>query len=69
MPSVDLIDEMRDTRDQLVKRIEKHAGKSGASYLSKSVTEMFDALIDFADDERREWEKVLDFLMQKEFDD
>lgn len=69
MPSLDLIDEMREVRGQILKRIEQHAGKSGASYLSTLVSDSFDSLIEFADEERREWEKVIDFLMQKDLDD
>jgi hypothetical protein len=69
MPTVDLIDEMRDARDDILKMIQKHAGKSGASLLSERVESSFESLIEFAEDERVEWEKVINFLMEKEFDD
>ena len=66
MPHLDVIDEMRLARDRLINLIGKHAGKRGASLLSEKVTMEFDQLIDHADDERREWEKVLNFLMERE---
>ena len=66
MPHLDVIDEMRLARDRLVRLIDRHAGKSGASLLKEKVMGEFDQLIDHADDERREWEKVLNFLMERE---
>lgn len=69
MPSLDLMDEMRNVRDELIKKVDRHAGKSGASLLREEVTNRFDELLEFCDDERREWEKVLNFLMDKGWDD
>lgn len=66
MPHLDVIDEMRLACDRLIRLIDKHAGKSGASLLKEKVRGEFDQLIDHADDERREWEKVLNFLMERE---
>lgn len=66
MPHLDVIDEMRNARDRLAKLVDKHAGKRGVSLLSEQVTKEFDQLIDHADDERREWEKVLNFLMERD---
>lgn len=69
MPSVDVVDEMQSVRDDLIKKVEKHAGKRGASYLYEAINAGFGQLIEFVEDERREWERVIDFLMDKEFDD
>lgn len=66
MPTIDVTEAMQDERRELLKRVEKHAGKRGAPLLSKFVTEMFDKLIEHVEDERREWEDVLNQLMQRD---
>ena len=66
MPHLDVIDEMRNARDRLLRVVEKHAGKRGASLIHDSVVSEFGQLIEHADDERKEWEKVLNFLMERE---
>ena len=66
MPHLDVIDELIRAKSDLLRKIEKHAGKRGAQILSESVVEEFDVLISHVDDERREWESVLNFLMERE---
>lgn len=69
MPSLDLIDEMRSARDTIIKSLAGHKKCANAQRTSELVDGLFASLIEFADDERREWDKVLTFLMDKEWDD
>lgn len=66
MPSIDVLEAMQDERRELLKRIEKFAGKRGAPLLSAFANEMFDKLTEQVDWERREWEDVLNQLMQRD---
>lgn len=66
MPHVDVIDEMKLARDRLIRFAEAHGGKRGGSLLSDRIAEDFAQLIEHVDEERREWEKVLNFLMDRE---
>jgi hypothetical protein len=63
MPSRDIVDEINRLREHVLKAY-GHAGVS-----SDNVRVWFGDLIEMVEEERYEWEKTLDFLMQKEFDD
>jgi hypothetical protein len=69
MPHLDVIDELSRVKHDLLAKIGKHAGKRGASLLCDSVAIEFDSLIAHVDEERREWESVLNFLMDKNEED
>jgi hypothetical protein len=62
MPSVDLIEEMQTARDAILKAVD---GQLAAPLIERA----FATLIELADDERREWDRVLSFLMEKEWDE
>lgn len=62
MPSVDLIEEMQTARDAILKAVD---GQLAAPLVERA----FATLIELADDERREWDRVLSFLMEKEWDE
>lgn len=66
MPTIDVVEAMQDERRELLKRVEKLAGKRGAPLLCEFITKMFDGLIDHVEDERRVWEEVLNQLMQRD---
>jgi hypothetical protein len=66
MPHLDVIDELNRAKSELLRKIDKHAGKRGASLLAEAVVEEFDALVSHVDDERREWESVINLLMDRE---
>jgi|Laugrefa1bdmlbdn_1035148.scaffolds.fasta_scaffold17247_3 hypothetical protein len=66
MPHLDVIDELNRVRDALLKQITSHAGKRGSSLLTDFVSREFAELIAHVDEERREWESVLNFLMERE---
>lgn len=63
VPSKDIVDEIERLRDYVLKTLER-AGVS-----SDAVVSSFGELIELVEEERYEWEKTLDFLMQKEFDE
>lgn len=62
MPSVDLIEEMQTARDAILKAVD---GQLAAPLIERA----FATLIELADDERREWDRVLTFLMDKDWDE
>ena len=62
MPSIDLIEEMQTARDAILKAVD---GQLAAPLVERA----FATLIELADDERREWDRVLSFLMEKEWDE
>lgn len=62
MPSVDLIEEMQTARDAILKAVD---GQLAAPLVERA----FATLIELADDERREWDRVLTFLMDKDWDE
>lgn len=66
MPSLDVVEAMQDERRELLKRIERDAGKRGASLLSAFANEMFDRLTEHVEWERKEWDDVLTQLMQRD---
>jgi len=66
MPHLDVIDELNRVRDVLLKQITSHAGKRGSSLLTDLVSREFAELVSHVDEERREWESVLNFLMERE---
>lgn len=68
MPTIDVVEAMQDERRELLRQVEKLAGKRGAPLLSEFVTKMFGNLIEHVEDERREWEEVLNQLMQRDED-
>lgn len=59
---------MQSQRDALVRHIERLAGKRGTPVLTAYVEKMFSELIDHVEWERREWEDVLNQLMQRDED-
>jgi len=63
VPSKDIVDEIERLRDYVLKTLERAGVSSGA------VVSSFGELIELVEEERYEWEKTLDFLMQKEFDE
>lgn len=62
MPSIDLIEEMQTARDAILKAVD---GQLAAPLIERA----FATLIELADDERREWDRVLTFLMDKDWDE
>jgi hypothetical protein len=62
MPSIDLIEEMQTARDAILKAVD---GQLAAPLVERA----FATLIELADDERREWDRVLTFLMDKDWDE
>lgn len=69
MPHLDVIDEMKLSRDLLLRLVDVHATKKGAFELKDAIGKAFELMIEHVDDERREWESVLTFLMEKEKED
>lgn len=59
MPHLDVIDEMRESRDLLLKLAK------GNSNLSDAISKVFELLIEHVDDERREWEATLELVIEK----
>lgn len=65
MPHLDVIDEMVQAKGLLHNLIDR----SGKDRLHSAVDDMFEMMIEHVDDERKEWERVLNFLMEKEKDE
>lgn len=61
MPHLDVIDEMRESRDLLLKL----AKRSGRDDLADAIIKVFELLIEHVDDERREWEATLELVVEK----
>jgi len=61
MPHLDVIDEMRQSRDLLLKLAKRRGGDDLADAISK----VFELLIEHVDDERKEWEATLELVIEK----
>jgi len=57
---------IQEERHELLKRIERFAGDSGAPLIAAFANEMFARLTEHVDWERHQWEDVLNHLMQKD---